>query len=89
MREQASIAGQQLYQSEWWKRLASFTENSDRQGMSDTLQVAVVPPEKSLTEQTKVRRTFDLSSVGTKLRSMFLFRGFTALKSERLITSAR
>jgi len=60
--------------------------------ISGTLQFVVNAREKSLTgdgRQTKVRRTFDLSSVGSKLRSMFLFRDFTPLKSERLINSAR
>jgi hypothetical protein len=73
MRELYSDERQSLYQSQWWTRLAAFTEHPERQGMSDTLQFVVVAPQKSLTgdvRQTKVCRTFNSPSIAAMLQSM-------------------
>lgn len=95
MRELTSDARQNLYQSQWWTRLAAFTESPEKQ-RSDTLQF-VVMREKSLTgdqrQTRKVRRTYNQSTkegATSVVKALaFLFRGFTPMKSEGLINSPR
>jgi hypothetical protein len=97
MRDIHSDSRQNLYQSQWWTRLAAFTERPERKMMSDTLQFVVIVREKSLTgdqrQRNKLFRTFNqickegATSVIQALA--FLFRRFTPIKRENLINSSR
>ena len=97
MREIYSDSRQNLYQSQWWTRLAAFAESPERKMMSDTLQVVVIVREESLTgderQRNKLCRTFSQickEGATSVIKALaFLFRGFTPIKRERLINSSR
>jgi len=97
MRDIQSDSRQNLYQSQWWTRLAAFTESPERKMISDTLQFVVIVREKSPTrdqrQRSKLSRTFKrISKEGATsvIKALaFLFRGFTPIKRERLINSSR
>jgi len=96
MQEIYSDSRQNLYQSQWWTRLAAFTERSERKKMSDTLQFVVTVREKSLTgderHPNELSRTFNQrckEGATSVIKALaFLFRGVTPIKRS-LINSSR